>query len=147
LLWPGKSAEPVTTPATLRQTRSANLHPSSVDKQASTNVTKTSQPRQRFYLSHAVELNPFDPPKTVATVTAPVPVLTSIAVKSPTEPIEAAKNEDVAPAPVLLTLQAIFFDNRGAAALVEDRILRVGDELPDGRQVLRITSNGVELTP
>lgn len=102
-----------------------------------------SQPAPPTYrLVDAISINPFDmPTSTAAVATTAQPQETML------EPLgEIAEDQPpVQPAPV--QLQAIFFDRSGAAALIEDQIYRIGDQLSDGHKIVRITRQGVELAP
>ena len=44
-----------------------------------------------------------------------------------------------------LRVQAIYGSDANKAALVDDKLVRAGDILPDGRKVLSVTDSGVEL--
>jgi hypothetical protein len=43
------------------------------------------------------------------------------------------------------TLQAIYFDARGAAAILDARVVRIGDILANGSRVVGINAQGVSL--
>ena len=88
-------------------------------------------------LEDLVACNPFEPRS--------VPVPQELPATAPT----AESNPDHAPAePPPHTpgqLQAIYHDARGAAAIVDSQIVRVGDVLEDGSRIVAITSQGLEL--
>ena len=44
-----------------------------------------------------------------------------------------------------LRVQAIYGSDANKAAMVDDKLVRAGDILPDGRKVLSVTDSGVEL--
>lgn len=43
------------------------------------------------------------------------------------------------------TLQALFVDSQGAAAILDSQVIRVGDTLPSGARVIEITAEGVKV--
>ena len=90
-------------------------------------------------LDDLVAHNPFEPRS--------VPVPKEMPAASPT----AAGNPDPAPAEPPAhppgQLQAIYHDARGAAAILDSQIVRVGDVLEDGSRIVAITSQGIELEP
>ena len=43
------------------------------------------------------------------------------------------------------TLKAVYFDARGAAAILDSRVVRVGDTLPSGQRIVEITEQGIKL--
>lgn len=51
----------------------------------------------------------------------------------------------VSPAALLGKVQAIYFDSRGTAAIVDSKVIRVGDTLPNGKRILEITEQGIKL--
>lgn len=111
-------------------------------------LSRTERPR--LSLEDALKINPFEMPKVKnelhAVRSMPETAVTSVLVEATPTP----DDEEVHDSPVAtqtITLQAVFFDQRGAAAIIEDRILRLGDRLPDGRTIVHITRHGVELGP
>lgn len=142
LVWPSRKSESA-RPA-LERSRIATSTPGTKIHFTSVPVLETgNHPTPPTYtLMDAIAVNPFDLPNNTVAPASPAPPHESVF-----EPLdEIVKDQPpVQPAPV--QLQAIFFDHRGAAAIIEDHIFRNGDQLSDGRKILRITKHGVELTP
>ncbi len=57
--------------------------------------------------------------------------------------IDHAANEVASSTPG--TLQAIYFDAHGAAAILDSRVVRIGDILANGSKVVAINSQGISL--
>jgi hypothetical protein len=79
------------------------------------------------------EFNLFDPPPT------PEPEGKTIDSTASSERMERERSNSVTP-----QIQAIYQDARGAIAIVDSKVVRVGDTL-DGRRVAEITSSGIVL--
>lgn len=95
------------------------------------------------HIEDIIAFNPFTPP-----IPAPAP---AAAGADPQDP-ESAAGEPSAErrrAAELQNsngkLQAIYIDDRGAAAIVNSRVLRVGDLLPGGDRIVAITPQGIQL--
>lgn len=92
-------------------------------------------------LEDVLAFDPFQPMK------SQLSQLTSPVVPQSTQ-IDRLKNdtrEDVVSPSNLGALQAIYFDTRGAAAILNSRVVRVGDVLANGSKVLEITAKGVAI--
>lgn len=88
-------------------------------------------------LKELIAFSPFDP--------APVPE-TSSRNGSVSPSSEESGSETVEKQPAVLgKLQAIYLDERGAAAVVDARVFRVGDRLPSGHLISNIGLRGLML--
>ncbi len=59
--------------------------------------------------------------------------------------IDPAENEVTVASSTPGTLQAIYFDAHGAAAILDSRVVRIGDILANGSKVVAISSQGISL--
>ncbi len=59
--------------------------------------------------------------------------------------IDPAENEVTVASSTPGTLQAIYFDAHGAAAILDSRVVRIGDILANGSKVVAINSQGISL--
>jgi hypothetical protein len=96
-----------------------------------------------FQLADFSNVDPFDrrtlfpEPNLVATVTDPEP--------SETERLVSTASSLAARRLELLKIQAVFQTPDGVAALVNDRIVRVGDRLEDGSEVIEISTDHLSI--
>ena len=88
-------------------------------------------------LEDILELNPFEPPPAPPTVEA----------LPETNDQRDAPSDEPAQRPMVPIgkLQAVYFDAHGAAAILDSKVIRVGDTLPNGRRIVEITSRGIKL--
>lgn len=146
LFYPTKKDTPagnppeLTTTATRAVRAATQLATTKIDADPQGNLA-----HPRLTLQDALAINPFEPAEKKidppANVSAPGIPLT------PTSGDVLDVEVIAQTPPPALKLEAIFFDQHGAAAIIEDRIWRMGDRLPDGRTIRHITNQGVELTP
>ena len=59
--------------------------------------------------------------------------------------IKSAKNDKPPHYASIGTLKAVYFDARGAAAILDSEVVRVGDTVPGGRRIVEITEQGIKL--
>ncbi len=151
LVWPNRpSRESRAVSATQTEVKSSSEAPPhlvSIPLDRSNDRRNAVEP-PRYTLSDAIAINPFDMP--IPSRPVSVEVALPVAAVEPTlddsAKLSSQADSQVAPT-ASMQLQAIYFDERGAAAIIEDRVFRIGDQLTDGRTVARITKQGVELTP
>lgn len=87
-------------------------------------------------LADVIAFDPFELPKTEQTRETTV-------VSSAMD--QNAPNRSAAEAASVGEVQAVYIDSRGTAALVDSKVMRVGDMLPDGRRIVEITTQGIRL--
>lgn len=136
VFWPGDKAG---LPAAAVTHPPAAVKPSAAQP-ADSDGTRPSWPAIRF--EDLVAFNPLEPRG------APVSAQTLAATTDDEYSDEEADAEETPvaqPPTVSRQLQAIYQDARGAAAIVDSRIVRVGDLLDDGSRVSAITAEGVLL--
>lgn len=141
LCWPSGDSDATVEVAAL----APNAAPT---RQAEKNQPATSKwPKAR--LEEVIAFNPFEPPMPEKVQQLPEDLLAEA------DALERAR-ADQADAPTsqrelpvttvpIGKLQAIYFDTHAAAAIVDSKVLRVGDELPGGRRILEITAQGLKL--
>lgn len=125
LFWPsGEKEQPVVT-------RSARpvLTPTN-----STQPLLAHQPNwPKVRLEDVTAFSPFDPP-------APAAPIPSVATNTEQENVE----EEIMPKPVLIgKLQAVYQTADGMVAILNSRIVRVGDRLPNGSLIVEITEQSI----
>jgi hypothetical protein len=112
-----------------------------VQKASELPSTKTKRPEWPVAtLSDVVAFDPFQPLNSLATV-APIEVQDN----EPIDNINSNDDDALEKPKSVVALQAIYFDKRGAAAILDSRVVRVGDVLANGSKVVGIHAQGVTL--
>lgn len=94
-------------------------------------------------LEEIVAFNPFDPHPVLPPVDAHEELNT---LGEPTVSNEKQSTREALPRPAPSgTLQAVYFDAKGAAAILDSKVVRVGDVLPSGDRIVEITAQGIKL--
>lgn len=93
-----------------------------------------------FRLNDVIACNPFRPLQTKSSsASMDKPDVTGAG------SIDHADNKVAVASSTPGTLQAIYFDAHGAAAILDSRVVRIGDILANGSKVVAINSQGVSL--
>jgi hypothetical protein len=98
-------------------------------------AARSKWPKAR--LEDLLALNPFEPPQAPQSAET-LPEANAAREVSSEEPAQP-------PAIPIGKLQAVYFDAHGAAAILDSKVIRVGDTLPNGKRVVEITSRGIKL--
>ena len=141
LCWPSQESDAAVEPVAL----STDV-PTTITA-PSTQPIRSKWPTAR--LEDVIAFSPFEPqPKAEAEQVDELALLESFSepadVRTPKsdQPSKAAAVPRQIPAG---TLQAIYFDTHGAAAILNSKVFRVGDTLPNGSRIAEITAKGLRL--
>ena len=142
LLWPSAESdaavEPIALTRELSQAAAAQT----------TAETRTKWPKAS--LDDVIAFSPFEPQPKADPEQDRERALLELANQPGGDETTAGDEPSKSSAPVprhipLGKLQAIYFDTRGGAALLDSKVFRVGDTLPDGRRIAEITAEGIRL--